>query len=137
MPEQDFATSPQDVAETEPVENDREREVRELMDSLQERFMGLYQQLECASKMVYSDGKLRISYRANDAVHAKFVNAPDNFRNLSETFARIVGAEPQIDVVVERPSISEETKVDPTEDPKVKSFLKHFPGRVIVKREID
>jgi hypothetical protein len=109
------------------------------MKDLQSRFMGLYQQLQFASRIVYADGKLKIRFPATEGFHASLVEASDNRKRLSEAFANIVGQSAVIDVSIDRNSVTAELEEapDPTEDPRVKSFITRFPGKLIVKKQVE
>ncbi len=111
--------------------------VQDWMISLQDRFKSLYQQLQFASDVVYSDGKLTIQFPASERFHAQLVDKPDTQRRLSETFASIAGSKPDINVSVVGEVEVEKPRANPMEDPRVRSFLKKYPGKVIVRRDIE
>ena len=96
--------------------------------------MGLYHQLQCASQISYTEGKLKINFPAAERFHASVIEGPDNRKRLSETLATIVGSEPEIDITVEEGEVEESG--DPMEDPKVREFIKRYPGRVFVKKDL-
>lgn len=111
--------------------------VTKLMRSLNDNFKSLYGQLACASQIAFRDGRLEISFPKAQSFHASMLGTEDNQKRLSEALARIIGTEVEIGVSIEQPTGKESAPVDPTEDPKVKSFLSRFPGKVIVKREYE
>jgi len=120
-----------------PIEAPTGDPVQDWMLSLQDRFKGLYQQLQFASDVVYSDGKLTIQFPASERFHAQLIDKTDNQRRLSETFASIAGSKPDIDVSVVGEVEVEKPRVNPMEDPRVQSFLKKYPGKVILRRDLE
>ena len=108
--------------------------VRRFMDGLQQNFRSLYTQLRCASDVVYSDGRLKISFPASEAIHASMLE--DKRGRLSESFASIVGSQTEVEIqVVEKSAQPEEAVGNPSDDPKVRAFLERFPGKVVVRKE--
>jgi DNA polymerase III gamma/tau subunit len=111
--------------------------VQDWMLSLQDRFKSLYQQLQFASDVVYMDGKLTIEFPASEKFHAQLVEKNETQRKLSETFASIAGSAPDIDVSVVGEPEPERVRVNPMEDTRVQDFLKKFPGKVMVQKDLD
>ncbi|HUV14199.1 MAG TPA: DNA polymerase III subunit gamma/tau [Acidobacteriota bacterium] len=111
--------------------------VQDWMLSLQDRFKSLYQQLQFASDVVYSEGKLTIQFPASERFHAQLIDKTDTQRRLSETFASIAGSKPDIDVTVVGEVEVEKPRVNPMEDSRVQSFLKKYPGKVVVRRDLE
>jgi len=111
--------------------------VQDWMLSLQDRFKSLYQQLQFASDVVYSDGKLTIQFPASERFHAQLIDKTDTQRRLSETFASIAGSKPDIDVSVVGEVEVEKPRVNPMEDSRVRTFLKKYPGKVKVRRDLE
>jgi DNA polymerase-3 subunit gamma/tau len=111
--------------------------VQDWMVSLQARFNGLFHQLQSASDVVYSEGKLTIQFPHSERFHAQLIDKTDNRKRLSETFASIAGAEPDIDVSVVGEVEVEKPRTNPLEDPRVQSFLKKYPGKVSIRRDLE
>jgi len=105
-----------------------------LMTALQNGAMGLYQHLQMAFSVQFEEGNLAIRFPASERFHAQQVQESENRSILSRTAAEVAGKKVTIEVELEgEPEVTE--KQDPMEDPKVKSFLDRFPGKVIVNRE--
>jgi len=104
--------------------------VRTLMGGLKDRFNSLYAQLQTASDIVYSDGQLMVRFPAGDQIHASMLDRG----RLSEAFASILGSKPEINVEVDEPSEAIKPDKAPTEDPRVRSFIEKFPGKVVVRK---
>jgi DNA polymerase-3 subunit gamma/tau len=111
--------------------------VQDWMISLQSRFNGLFHQLQSASDVVYSEGKLTIQFPQSERFHAQLIDKTDNRKRLSETFASIAGSEPDIDVSVVGEVEAEKPRANPMEDPRVQNFLKKYPGKVSVRRDLE
>ena len=104
------------------------------MRSLQREAFGLYQLLQMASSVRFETGKLAILFPVSERFHAKQVQEADRQATLSKMAAKISGQKVTIEVELEGEEEVIE-KQDPMEDPKVRSFLDRFPGKVIVNRE--
>ena len=86
---------------------------------------------------MYSEGKLTIQFPQSERFHAQLIDKTDNRKRLSETFASIAGSEPDIDVSVVGEVKVEKPRANPMEDPRVQSFLKKYPGKVSVRRDLE
>jgi DNA polymerase-3 subunit gamma/tau len=104
--------------------------VRTLMGGLKDRFNSLYAQLQTASDILYSDGRLKVRFPAGDQIHASMLDPV----RLSEAFASILGSKPAIEVEVDDESGKDEAPGAPTDDPRVRSFIQKFPGKVVVRK---
>ncbi len=104
--------------------------VRTLMGGLKDRFNSLYAQLQTASDILYSDGRLMVRFPAGDQIHASMLDRG----RLSAAFASILGSKPEVDVEVDENSDVEEPAKAPTEDPRVRSFIDKFPGKVVIRK---
>ena len=107
------------------------------MTVLQGRSMGLYQHLELASTIRFKEGRLSIRFPASERFHARQVKESENQETLLQIVLGIMGKEVPIDVDLEGEQENETERKDPMADPKVKTFLDRFPGKVIVNRESD
>lgn len=105
-----------------------------LFAAVQHESLGLYSSLQHASRTTFDEGKLSVLFSQAEAFHHQQVSRPDNQERLSKLCAKIVGSEPQVEILLEE---SVENQADPTDDPKVKAFIETFPGKVIVEREVD
>ena len=106
--------------------------ISHLLSAVQTESIRLYSSLQHASQTTLEDGKLCISFPHSEAWHQGEVLQSDHQKLLSRLCAKIVGSEPEIEVHLEEP-LKEQT--DPEEDPKVKTFIEIFPGKVIVEKE--
>ena len=132
------ASQPQPAGETEQKEKAKpsaeNQTVSHLLSAVQMESIGLYSSLQHASKTTLADGKLSIVFSQDEAFHHQVVAKPDNQDRLSRLCAKIVGSVPEIEVLLEEP-LGEQ--YDPREHPKVKAFIKTFPGKVIVKKKAE
>jgi DNA polymerase-3 subunit gamma/tau len=109
--------------------------VSRFMATLQVKSMGLYQHLRLASEISIGQGRLTIRFPEEERFHALQVELSENQKRLAEIASRVTGSEVSIQVVLEESVEVQQSASDPTADPKVKSFLERFPGKVIVKRD--
>ncbi len=105
-----------------------------LMAAVQVESMGLYSSLQHASRTTLDQEKLSLFFPPDESFHHREVCKPDNQDRLSRLSAKIVGAEPKIEVLLEEPIANQ---FDPTDNPKVKAFIETFPGKVIVEKKVD
>ncbi|MDA2935001.1 DNA polymerase III subunit gamma/tau [Acidobacteria bacterium AH-259-D05] len=108
--------------------------IAHLFSAVQLESIGLYSSLQHASKTTLADGKLSILFSQEEAFHHQVVSKPDNQDRLSQLCAKIVGSVPKIEILLEESMVNQ---TDPTQNPKVKAFIKTFPGKVIVEREVE
>ena len=127
------SVAPPEAEKTKETEVVSENQViSHLLSAVQTESMGLYSSLQHASRTTLEGGKLVISFPQSEAFHQRKILKSDHQDLLSRLCAKIVGSEPEIEVQLEE-SIKEQP--DPKEDPKVKTFIEAFPGKVIVEKE--
>ena len=128
----------QPVAPPEAEENNEEEAVSEkqvishLLSAVQTESIRLYSSLQHASRTTLESGKLVISFPQSEAFHQGEVLLPDHQDLLSRLCAKIAGSVPEIEVQLEEPP---KAQLDPKEDPRVKTFIETFPGKMIVEKE--
>lgn len=106
--------------------------ISNLLSAVQTESIRLYSSLQHASRTTLEDGKLLISFPQSEAFHQGEVLRSDHQDLLSRLCAKIVGSVPKIEVQLEEPP---KEQPDPKEDPRVKTFMEIFPGKVIVEKE--
>ncbi|MCH8820001.1 MAG: hypothetical protein IIB03_06750, partial [Acidobacteria bacterium] len=121
-----------EIERTDPSGQDQT--MAHLFAAVQHESLGLYSSLQHASRTTFDEGKLSVLFSQAEAFHHQQVSRPDNQERLSKLCAKIVGSEPQVEILLEESVVNQ---ADPTDDPKVKAFIETFPGKVIVEREVD
>ena len=106
--------------------------ISHLLSAVQKESIRLYSSLQHASQTTLEDGKLFISFPESEAFHQGEVLQSDHQKLLSRLCAKIVGSAPEIEVHLEEPL---KEQPDPEQDPRVKTFIETFPGKVIVEKE--
>jgi len=125
--------APPEAEKTEEEEAVSENQViAHLLSAVQTESIRLYSSLQHASRTTLENGKLFISFPQSEAFHQGEVLRSDHQDLLSRLCAKIVGSVPEIEVQLEEP-LKEQR--DPEEDPRVKTFIETFPGKVIVEKE--
>ena len=105
-----------------------------LFAATQHESIGLYSSLQHASRTTLEEGKLSVYFPQEEAFHHQLASKPENQERLSKLCAKIVGSEPQVEILLEEPAVDQ---ADPTDNPTVKAFIETFPGKVIVEQEVD
>jgi len=124
---------PPEATKTKEEETVSESQViSHLLSAVQTESIRLYSSLQAASRTTLESGKLLISFPQSEAFHQGEVLRSDNQDLLSRLCAKIVGSVPKIEVQLEEPP---KEQPDPKEDPRVKTFIEIFPGKVIVEKE--
>jgi len=125
--------APPEAEKTEEKEAVSENQViSQLLSAVQTESSRLYSSLQHASRTTLENGKLLISFPQSEAFHQGEVLRSDHQGLLSRLCAKIVGSVPEIEVQLEEPP---KEQPDPKEDPRVKTFMETFPGKVIVEKE--
>ena len=127
------SAAPPEAEKTEEEEAVSENQViAHLLSAVQTESIRLYSSLQHASRTTLENGKLLISFPQSEAFHQGEVLRSDHQGLLSRLCAKIVGSVPKIEVQLEEPP---KEQPDPKEDPRVKTFMETFPGKVIVEKE--
>ena len=127
------SAAPPEAEKTEEEEAVSENQViAHLLSAVQTESIRLYSSLQHASRTTLENGKLLISFPQSEAFHQGEVLRSDHQGLLSRLCAKIVGSVPEIEVQLEEPP---KEQPDPKEDPRVKTFMETFPGKVIVEKE--
>jgi DNA polymerase-3 subunit gamma/tau len=113
-------------------ENSENQAISHLLSAVQTESIRLYSSLQAASQTTLEEGKLFISFPEEEAFHQGEVLKSGHQELLSRLCAKIMGSETEIEVRLEEPS---KKQSDPEDDPKVKTFIETFPGKVIVEKE--
>ena len=106
-----------------------------LFAAVQLESIGLYSSLQHASQATLDEGKLSILFSQKEAIHHQLVSKPDNQDRLSKLCGKIVGSDPQVEILLGEPTADREDPTDPTDNPKFQAFIEIFPGKVIVEKE--
>jgi len=111
-----------------------EDEVKRFLEGAEKNFVGLFEQLKRASRISLSDGKLKICFPKSESFSASLIQTDS--RRLAEAYTSITGSTPVIDIQVEENGAPESSQeVEPTEDPRIRTFLERFPSRITVRKE--
>ncbi len=119
-------------ARSEPVQH-RQGFRERLLAAVQDRAPGLYSSLLHSTDSQVQDGNLIVVFPASEQVLAGVVQ--DKAQLLGELSEQLTGSPCKLQIRFEdtQPARKDEEE-DPMENPKVKAFLKRFPGKVIVER---
>lgn len=104
-------------------------------EQVKEKSIGLYQHLNRAGRITFSDGETKTVtafFAHQDSFHAGQVTRRKDF--LQKLFKNLSGHKVKLLVEVEDSEEDEKEEGDPASDPRVQSFLKRYPGRVTVKK---
>lgn len=124
--------------EQSPATNESEGgPVAALMTALNEESIGLYNHLTMATSIQLEEGQLIIRFPAAKHYYARQVQEEENLSRLSQAATAIAGKKIGIDIELEGGGQQEAEIVDPLADPRVKTFLDRFPGKVIVDRDTE
>jgi DNA polymerase-3 subunit gamma/tau len=114
----------------QPRQGFRER----LLDAVQDRAPGLHSTLLHSTGSQVQDGNLIVVFPASERLIADVVQ--NNAQLLGEISEQLTGSPCKLQIRFEgAKSVGKDKEEDdPMENPKVKAFLKRFPGKVIVER---
>jgi len=103
------------------------------MTRLREKSIGLYQSLSRAESIEFLEEKdtLLVEFLPGDSFHANL--AERRKEEMKDRFQEVNGRRPRVQVRT-REAGEKEAAPDPMEDPRVKSFLGRYPGRVNVRK---
>ena len=126
------SAAPPEAEKTEEEAVSENQVIAHLLSAVQTESIRLYSSLQHASRTTLENGKLLILFPQSEAFHQGEVLRSDHQGLLSRLCAKIVGSVPEIEVQLEEPP---KEQLDPKEDPRVKTFMETFPGKVIVEKE--
>ena len=126
------SAAPPEAEKTEEEAVSGNQVIAHLLSAVQTESIRLYSSLQHASRTTLENGKLLILFPQSEAFHQGEVLRSDHQGLLSRLCAKIVGSVPEIEVQLEEPP---KEQLDPKEDPRVKTFMETFPGKVIVEKE--
>ena len=109
--------------------------VQAWLDKLKDKSMMLFQHLGRADEIELAGDELKTVtawFPHDDAFHANQVSRRKD--DLKKLFAETCGITPRIVVSVREAQAKDEDQ-DPTEDPRIKAFLKRYPGRITVRKK--
>ncbi|MEE8350521.1 MAG: DNA polymerase III subunit gamma/tau [Acidobacteriota bacterium] len=123
---------------SEPIEqaesSGADQVIETLLAAVQAESIILSTSLENASGTTLEKGTLSIRFSQEEAFHHQVVSKPENQQRLSALYAKIIGSEPQLEILLEGPA---KAQADPTDNPKVQAFIETFPGKLIVEKRTD
>ncbi|MEE2821459.1 MAG: DNA polymerase III subunit gamma/tau [Acidobacteriota bacterium] len=115
--------------------------VADLLKAVQRESIGLYSSIQHAFQTTFTQGKLSILFLEEETFHYQVVSKVSNQDQLSRICAEVMESEPQIEILlrpntdkVDDSSKDSMNKVNPTDNPKFKSFIETFPGTVVVEQ---
>lgn len=117
---------------TPPVMQSRDRAISDLLAAVQMESPRLYHSMQQAAQVFFRDGRLSLLFPEGESFHQEVVLAAENQERLARLCTKITGSAAQIEV---GPIEIAETEIDPTQDPRVRDFVRTFPGQVVVERE--
>lgn len=119
-------------ARSEPVQHPQEFRER-LLAAVQDQAPALYSSLLHSTASHVQDGNLIVVFPASERVHASLVQ--DKAQHLADLCEQLTGSPCKLQIRFQgAESAKKDEEEDPTENPKVKAFMKQFPGKVIVER---
>ena len=132
-PARPVSSAAPEPARSEPAQHPQGFRER-LLAAVQDRAPGLHSTLLHSTGSQVQDGKLIVVFPASEQVIAGAVQ--NNAQLLGEISEQLTGApcKLQIRFEEEKSAGKDKEEEDPMENPKVKAFLKRFPGKMIVER---
>ena len=121
-------------SDQEPEAPSPDQLVSDLLSSLQAESPRLYHSMRQAAEIGLSEDKLSVVFPHKENFHKDLLLEPKHREQLAELCAKITSSTPEIEVKL-LASVAQES--DPTEDPKVRAFVKTFPGKVIVEKKME
>ena len=119
-------------ARSEPVQHPQEFRER-LLAAVQDQAPALHSSLLHSTASHVQDGNLIVVFPASERVHASLVQ--DKAQHLGDLSEQLTGSPCKLQIRFQgAESAKKDEEEDPTENPKVKAFMKQFPGKVIVER---
>ena len=109
--------------------------VSQLFSAVQAESISLYSSMQHASETSLDSKQLTVVFPDNEKIHCQVVQGADNRERLTQIATKITGQRPRIEIKLE--DSPPPAQADPIEDPKVKTFIETFPGKLVVEREID
>ncbi len=105
-----------------------------LLTAVQDRAPGLHSTLLLSTESQVQDGNLIVVFPASERLIASVVQ--NNAQLLGEISEQLTGSPCKLQIRLEgaKSAGKDKEEDDPMENPKVKAFLKRFPGKVIVER---
>lgn len=102
-----------------------------------EKKVRLLQALQPPTRLVISDGELKISLRKQD-IHAMVLEETEAVQALKEYCRRILGSTPRLAVEIVDDDVGQGSdREDPEKDPLIQAFMERFPGKIDVKRTLE
>ena len=106
---------------------------KRLLAAVQDQTPALHSSLLHSTDSQVQDGELIVVFPASEQVHAGLVQA--KAQQLGELSEQLTGSPCKLQIRFEgAESARKDEEEDPMDNPKVKAFLKRFPGKVIVER---
>ena len=125
------ATAPE-PGRSEPAQNAQGFRER-LLAAVQDQAPALHSSLLHSTDSQVQDGELIVVFPASEQIHAGLVQA--KAQQLGELSEQLTGSPCKLQIRFEdAESATKDEEEDPMENPKVKAFLKRFPGKAIVER---
>ena len=121
-------------SDQEPMAPSPDQLIVDLFSSLQTESPLLYSSMRQAAEVDLSEKKLFVVFAHEEKIHKDLLLEPKHRKQLAELCAKITRSTPQLEVKLLAPVAQE---ADPREDPKVRAFVKTFPGRVIVEKKVE
>jgi DNA polymerase-3 subunit gamma/tau len=121
------------VAENVPVE----ALVTQLETVLNQQHPSFSSILRHASSMELKPDRLVVVFPPSETSFYQVLNAPDKRELLSRLCAEITGSQVAVELRIEKASSPAGLKDDPTQDPRVQTFLKEIPGKIQLERKVE
>jgi DNA polymerase III subunit gamma/tau len=123
-------------AEPAPINKDltEPEMVQAWLDELQAKAIALFQSLTRAEEIELARGEvntLTLKFAYSDSFHATQVSRRKDY--LKDLFHEVCAITTRLVVEIDEMK-KEEDEPSPVEDPRIQAFLKHYPGRITVKK---
>ena len=111
--------------------------VSDFLSKLNQNSPRLCHSIQQASKIKLSEDKLSVFFEAKESFHRDLLLEEKNQEELSRICAKVTSSTPKIEMELLTSVDKEAKESDPAQDPKVRAFVKTFPGKVIVEKKME
>ena len=111
--------------------------VSDFLSELNQNSPRLCHSMQQASEIKLSEDELSIFFESKESFHRDLLLEGKSQEELVRICAKVTNSTPKIKVELLASVDKEEKESDPTQDPKVRAFVKTFPGKVIVEKKME
>jgi len=111
--------------------------VSDFLSELNQNSPRLCHSMQQASEIKLSEDALSVFFESKESFHRDLLLEGKSQEALVRICAKVTNSTPKIKVELLTSVDREEKESDPTQDPKVRAFVKTFPGKVIVEKKME